>query len=150
MEEGKAVLAELETTGRALEREVILRRRNGSLADVLLSSQTLTIESEAMVLAAISDISERKRMEEKIRDLSRRDPLTGVFNRRYAFELLDYMVVQANDGDAGDGFSIALLDVDFFKRINDRYGHLAGDLALTRLTEVILSHIGGRNRIYAD
>lgn len=143
LEERKAVLAELEKTGRTLEREVILRRRNGSLADVLLSSETLSIEGEAMVLAAISDISERKRMEEKIRDLSRRDSLTGVFNRRYAFELLERLVANANDGDAEDGFSIALLDMDFFKGINDRYGHLAGDLALTSLTETILSHIGG-------
>lgn len=143
LEERKAVLAELEATGRTEEREVTFRRKNGSKADVLLSSETLTIEGEEMALAAISDISDRKRMEEKIRDLSRRDPLTGIFNRRHAFELLERMVVDANDGKEDGGFSIALLDMDFFKGINDRYGHLAGDLALTRLTETILSHIGG-------
>lgn len=119
-----------------------IRKRDGAEAVVLLSSETLTIEDQTMVLAAISDISDRKRMEEKIRDLSRRDPLTGIFNRRYAFETLEDMVARANKDKRAGRFSIALLDMDFFKGINDQYGHQAGDMALMRLTQIIMSHIG--------
>ena len=61
------------------------------------------------------------------------DPLTGVLNRGYFVKLLAQQI-QANTASAR--FSVAVIDLDFFKRINDGYGHAAGDAALKSFTLV--------------
>jgi len=137
------VVEDLEQRGRAEEREIRLRRKDGSSATVLLTSEVILIEGEKTALVAITDISDRKKMEEEIRELSRRDPLTKVFNRRHAFEVLDAAVSASRQ--SGEVFAVAILDMDSFKGINDRYGHQAGDLALIRLVEVIAGRIGPKD-----
>ncbi len=73
----------------------------------------------------------------KLRELSTIDPLTKVFNRRHFIELadrqLDYLARVARP------FSVAILDLDHFKRINDTYGHLAGDEVLRSVAHVVSS-----------
>jgi diguanylate cyclase (GGDEF)-like protein len=70
-----------------------------------------------------------------IADLAQHDALTGTKNRRVFDEHLTRLWQQA----VGDGRAIAvlLLDVDHFKAYNDRYGHLAGDLALRRVAQTV-------------
>ena len=68
------------------------------------------------------------RLRNSLRDAAFRDPLTRLYNRRYAFrkvrdELRRYRRY-------ADPFSVLLIDADHFKRINDRFGHRAGDIAL--------------------
>lgn len=60
-----------------------------------------------------------------------RDPLTGLFNRRYLMETLPREIGRAQR--RGTPLTIAMLDIDHFKRFNDEYGHDAGDLVLTDL-----------------
>ncbi len=67
-----------------------------------------------------------------IREDSRRDVLTGCGNRAYALEALDLELRRADR--SGSATSVIMLDLDFFKAINDSYGHLAGD--------AVLSHVG--------
>lgn len=69
----------------------------------------------------------RDRLEESL-EMAVKDPLTGLFNRRYASSRLG----QALDGLAagGEPVSVALIDIDHFKRINDTWGHAAGDSVL--------------------
>jgi diguanylate cyclase (GGDEF)-like protein len=64
----------------------------------------------------------------RIHDLAIRDELTGVYNRRYLMEIIS-MEKQRCDR-SGHIFSLCIIDVDFFKRVNDVYGHLAGDEVL--------------------
>ena len=64
-----------------------------------------------------------------------KDGLTGVFNRRYFDDRLAAEWGRAQRGNAA--LSVVLLDVDFFKRYNDRYGHLAGDDCLRRVTATL-------------
>jgi diguanylate cyclase (GGDEF)-like protein len=71
--------------------------------------------------------------------LATRDPLTGALNRRAFAEALDTAVARAARGDGT--CSVAILDVDHFKAINDAFGHAAGDLALQRLTTVVESRM---------
>lgn len=71
----------------------------------------------------------------KIEDLAIRDELTGTYNRRFISSVLVKEVDRAER--AGRPFSICLLDVDHFKRINDMYGHLVGDTILCELVKRI-------------
>jgi diguanylate cyclase (GGDEF)-like protein len=70
-----------------------------------------------------------------IRELAIRDELTGLFNRRYLLELLDYEKHRASRG--GFLFCLAILDIDHFKKVNDVYGHLAGDAVLLAIATSI-------------
>jgi len=78
---------------------------------------------------------------ERLYDSSLRDPLTGVLNRRG----LDAALAQSFAH--GDVFSIIIMDVDHFKDINDRFGHRAGDEALTELAQCMVSVTRGGDSI---
>jgi diguanylate cyclase (GGDEF)-like protein len=68
-----------------------------------------------------------------------RDPLTGAFNRRFLQQQLEQ--VQALKRQANEAVSLLVLDIDFFKRINDDFGHDVGDLILISLVERITSRV---------
>lgn len=69
---------------------------------------------------------------------ARTDFLTGLFNRRYIEESLSKLLEQAKLNDRN--FSIFMLDIDYFKKVNDRFGHAAGDKVLQQLTAIILKN----------
>jgi diguanylate cyclase (GGDEF)-like protein len=73
--------------------------------------------------------------EAQAQELARRDPLTGLLNRRGFVEVLEARSRQILDLNAP--FALLLIDVDRFKRINDKYGHDAGDLVLTTIASRI-------------
>lgn len=70
-----------------------------------------------------------------IQDASNRDYLTGLYNRRYFFELGRKIYENAKRGNLH--ITLAMLDIDHFKHINDNYGHDAGDRALKEVAKVI-------------
>jgi diguanylate cyclase (GGDEF)-like protein len=72
------------------------------------------------------------RMGERQRNLSRRESLTGLFNRRAFYELFPREVERARR--LGSGVALVFLDIDHFKAINDRYGHETGDRVLQQLS----------------
>ena len=74
---------------------------------------------------------ELKRSNEKLQKLSNTDHLTELFNRRYMMEVLEKEVQRSVR--KGSDLSIIMLDVDHFKQVNDRYGHLQGDVILKRV-----------------
>jgi diguanylate cyclase (GGDEF)-like protein len=78
-------------------------------------------------------ITEIRALQEKLREQAVRDPLTGLFNRRYMVETLDRELARAAREDYP--VSLILLDVDHFKSFNDTYGHLAGDAVLQAFGE---------------
>ncbi len=73
------------------------------------------------------------RLSEENRALAEKDPLTDLMNRRFFLALAERERVRA--ARAGSVFSVAVLDLDQFKEINDTYGHAAGDLALKVFSE---------------
>jgi diguanylate cyclase (GGDEF)-like protein/PAS domain S-box-containing protein len=85
------------------------------------------------------DITEKKEMENKIRSLTIRDPLTNAYNRRYIFEKLEPMIAMSKRDELV--LSISILDIDWFKKVNDEYGHLAGDYVLKELTSIIMENL---------
>ena len=77
------------------------------------------------------------KLQEKLRHQSLRDPLTGLYNRRYLQECLNKEIDRARRKH--HTISIIMLDVDRFKRFNDIYGHSAGDLVLKEVSAYLLS-----------
>jgi len=67
------------------------------------------------------------------------DPLTGLHNRRYVAPYLSGLATQAQQ--AGQEFALMMIDVDHFKRINDTYGHVAGDDVLVELAKRLRSNL---------
>lgn len=86
-----------------------------------------------------TDITEKKAMEQQIRELAFRDPLTEAYNRRYIFERLEEIASEYTR--SGRSFCISVLDIDRFKAVNDTYGHQAGDFVLKTFTQTIAAAI---------
>lgn len=78
---------------------------------------------------------ELKDANEKLRELALRDGLTGLYNHRYFQELLDKEMSRANRYKKP--FSLLMLDLDHFKKINDQYGHPIGDIVLKKVSKEI-------------
>lgn len=72
---------------------------------------------------------------EKMADLSVKDVLTGLYNRRYFFEALDREISRANR--TGTGLVLCMMDIDHFKKVNDTMGHLAGDMVLSEFGKML-------------
>lgn len=87
-----------------------------------------------MVQRLSQEISNRQEIEQQLLVLATRDKLTGAFNRHKWDEQLR---MELSLAERGSVFSIALLDVDFFKKVNDQFGHHTGDKVLQSLTENI-------------
>ena len=89
--------------------------------------------------AKISRILIEKRIRDKLAKLSITDNLTGLFNQRHFHNKLKDEVNRANRQK--HPLSLILLDLDKFKKYNDKYGHLAGDEILAKSAKIILSNI---------
>lgn len=86
------------------------------------------------------DISAQKELEQKLVELSVRDPLTGCYNRRF-FGVLE----ESLGTDAETTWGCIYLDIDNFKLYNDKYGHSAGDAALIALSRFLLRQLRGHD-----
>ncbi len=106
----------------------------------------VTVRSDSgkaeMVAGIVFDVTEQKRMEQLLADqnqqlleLSTVDFLTKIFNRRALYEKLEYEIGRAERYLYP--FSILMMDIDFFKKVNDTYGHLTGDKILVQFAETI-------------
>jgi diguanylate cyclase (GGDEF)-like protein len=86
-----------------------------------------------------SRMAEIEALQEHLREQSVRDPLTGVFNRRYLMESLDRELPRARR--TGSPLVVAVLDVDHFKPVNDALGHEAGDQVLAQVAGVLVGNV---------
>ncbi len=90
----------------------------------------------------------RKRLQDRLQDnyqrslaLALTDSLTGLYNRRYLMAHLDGLMARAAEGAQGPG--VLMLDIDYFKRVNDGHGHPAGDAVLREVASRIARHVRG-------
>lgn len=112
------------------------------VADIMSNGAIAWIISSMIYRSFISDFLKTKTIEEKNReleDLSTRDRLTGLFNRRK----LDSVVEEAHARSVryGAEYSVIILDIDHFKLINDNRGHHAGDLVLREIATVLADSV---------
>jgi diguanylate cyclase (GGDEF)-like protein len=97
----------------------------------------LFVVPQMVVLFAIGAyvVRQWRRREQEVKRLSIQDPLTGIANRRHILDELDRELARAHR--EGSDFALFMMDLDDFKKINDRHGHPTGDKALVTATEII-------------
>lgn len=121
------------------EGEVVNRRKDGSLITEILRIQTIK-DAKGVIqfyVASFVDISKHKELENKLRNLSEKDALAGCWNRRkFDLELRDECS-RINRYPTREHSCLAILDIDHFKRINDRFGHDYGDRVIQTVAQVL-------------
>jgi two-component system cell cycle response regulator len=80
-------------------------------------------------------VAELRRAHAEAVDASLRDALTASYNRRYLDQTLDDLIAEHTHG--GDGIAVALVDLDLFKQVNDKHGHLLGDRVLRQVVRLL-------------
>lgn len=140
---GKRIEAEEWAAARAIrngetstDEEVEIECFDGTRKIILNSAAPIRGEENRIVGAIIvnHDITERKRFEEQLRELSERDPLTNMYNRRHLYEMLEAEIRRARRYDTA--LSIVMFDIDRFKNVNDTHGHVVGDCVLVGIAEI--------------
>nr|PZN69476.1 MAG: hypothetical protein DIU55_12920 [Bacillota bacterium] len=132
--------------------ELTVRRPDGSTRWVEVSTGALPAGGldGAVLVCVFRDITERKQLEDDLKQAATTDELTGAHNRRFFVQICEQELLRA--GRRSRPTSLVLMDVDHFKRINDRYGHAAGDEVLRRVVEAgrrtlrsedVIGRIGG-------
>jgi diguanylate cyclase (GGDEF)-like protein/PAS domain S-box-containing protein len=117
--------------------ETKMRSQKGSEYYFIRSSKIISYMQEECELVTFKDISPRKKMEEELKRLATTDALTGLNNRHQLYKLSDAEIKRSKRTNSP--LSAMLIDADFFKKINDTYGHKAGDKVLISLANCFLS-----------
>lgn len=86
---------------------------------------------EIEVIARVQSALRFKRYQDQLREIAMKDGLTGVYNRNLLLELLEKEYIKSER--IGDSLAFAMLDIDYFKGVNDTYGHMIGDLVLKEM-----------------
>jgi len=127
----------LERDGHVREFELRIQRPDGTVRTVLDSAYAWNPadDEERLYLGVLVDITDRKELENELREQSIRDPLTGCFNRRYL------SMFETASGEMPGGWGCIVIDIDHFKQYNDELGHAAGDDALVRLSRFLMRQV---------
>ena len=116
-------------------------RRDGQVIDISISSHALYDHAGnfAGVEGIYRDVTQRKNLERELQRLATTDMLTGIANRRAFLETAES--AYAHSCHSGEPLTLLMLDLDHFKAINDRYGHLEGDRALVAFAQAVKSQL---------
>ncbi|WP_067503511.1 GGDEF domain-containing protein [Actinoplanes sp. TFC3] len=98
-------------------------------------------EARARALQAVFEATEARRASEHFREMAHRDALTGLYNRRYINDRLPALLVEAVA--ARTPISLAMIDLDHFKRVNDTLSHSTGDTVLQEISRLLLEAVSG-------
>lgn len=115
-----------------LDFELTIAPDTSRIVHVFAQAKKIQLASgNCLLVITLTDISDRIEMHNKLLALSRTDSLTGLSNRRSGEEDIGLLLRQRNQG------LFCLLDVDYFKHINDAYGHAVGDKALIAIAKTL-------------
>ncbi|MFO1344599.1 MAG: diguanylate cyclase [Burkholderiales bacterium] len=127
--------------GEGLTYAVRLRTRHQGWRWIEVSGVRFEWQSRPATLNFLTDVTERREADEKIRELAYHDSLTHLPNRRM---LMDHLKrARAAYQRNGKHGAVVFIDLDNFKPLNDRHGHAVGDLLLIEVAQRLLHHIRG-------
>lgn len=111
------------------------KKADGGYVQAKLITSVMLHQSNMFNIATIYDISEELRQKEAFKSLAETDELTKAHNRRFFYETLDILLEAYKNKTAS--FSLIIFDIDDFKKVNDTYGHDAGDIVLKHVSNTI-------------
>jgi two-component system, cell cycle response regulator len=91
------------------------------------------------VVARVQSALRYKAQEERLKEIAMKDSLTGIYNHALLIDLLGKELAKAHRRNTG--ISFVMLDIDYFKKVNDTYGHLSGDIILKELTKILVNSV---------
>jgi diguanylate cyclase (GGDEF)-like protein/PAS domain S-box-containing protein len=143
---GHCPLDRVKNTGTRAEQEVKIDFPDGKSGVYIVTGNPLHGFGGELVgiVESYNDITERKQMEIELERLATTDALTGAYNRRFFMEMAEKDIARFRR--YAFPLSLIMFDLDHFKKINDTYGHGAGDRVLTLTGELALQHL--RNSDY--
>ncbi|MCM2287971.1 MAG: GGDEF domain-containing protein [Sulfuritalea sp.] len=118
----------------------------GAVVQIVASAEeaeltSLMIPFVSVYLREAGPVLEAKRLMEHLRENALRDPMTGLYNRRF---LEDYVGALVNSSQRRKSpFAVLMLDLDFFKQVNDTHGHEAGDKVIKTLADLLIRNLRG-------
>jgi diguanylate cyclase (GGDEF)-like protein/PAS domain S-box-containing protein len=123
--------------GPAVGRTTTLRakHRSGDEFPVDVSLSAIKLRGQWNAVGIVRNATERVQTEERLKQLATTDALTGICNRRHFDEVLASEINRA--ARFSSPLSLILFDIDHFKRVNDTFGHQAGDRVLTQLAVTV-------------
>jgi diguanylate cyclase (GGDEF)-like protein/PAS domain S-box-containing protein len=126
-------------------RAVRLRTRGGQTPWSLLNARTLMLDDRPTGVLTLADLTEQKRVEERLRRLAARDELTDTLSRGRFFEVVREELSRA--ARYSRPVALAMLDLDHFKSVNDRFGHRAGDDVLRAIAGLMTRGLRTQDQI---
>ncbi|WP_036226365.1 GGDEF domain-containing protein [Mesoaciditoga lauensis] len=96
-------------------------------------------ENLIMIFGVMSNVNERKKMEERLKEYATYDELTGVYNRRTGLTILSEKMKSSQR--SGEPLSICFVDINDLKHVNDKFGHAEGDKLIKTSVKIMLKNI---------
>ena len=146
--------SELSRVNSEESRELHLRSLDGQSFWAQVSARTVMFSSVDTVMVGFVDLTAQKAVEHQLRFLAQRDPLTQAYNRHHFWQLAHTEMARVRR--YGRPLSIAMIDADHFKGVNDHYGHDVGDAVLRLIVDTckeglrkndVLARYGGEELI---
>ena len=123
-------IMQMESCCKNLEIPIITRYKKEVTA--LISSSMMQWDNSTYIISVIRDITTNKELKKKLKIQARTDMLTGIMNRRSFMETAEKQLLDLRSH--GQKAAFLMLDIDWFKSINDTYGHTMGDRAICLVT----------------
>jgi diguanylate cyclase (GGDEF)-like protein len=120
----------------------VLQLRSLAAGSGIVSQPVISQASQSLALTVAEHLAlslGNLKLQEALRHQAIRDPLTGLFNRRFMLETLERELYRMQRKESS--LSIIMLDLDHFKRFNDTFGHASGDAVLSALGRMLLAHV---------